>query len=55
MAFVVQFLDQVHGDWMNLDDRAFPTEASAAAAEDEFGRLLTDVADDTRIIDTAFI
>jgi hypothetical protein len=51
MTYAFQFQDQIHGHWQTV--ATFPSVKAAEAATDEFGLLLTERYDETRIIDSA--
>jgi hypothetical protein len=51
-VFALQFLDQIHGHWETV--ATFPSAKAAESATDEFGLLLTELYDETRIVDSVF-
>jgi hypothetical protein len=51
MSYALQFQDQIHGHWETV--ATFPSVKAAETATDEFGLLLTERYDGTRIIDSA--
>ena len=51
-AFAFQFKDQIHGHWQTV--ATFTSVNEAEKATDEFGLLLSEVYDETRIVDSAF-
>jgi len=51
MDYALQFQDQIDGHWETV--ATFPSVKAAETATDEFGLLVTERYDDTRIIESA--
>jgi hypothetical protein len=51
MTYAFQFQGQTHGNWQTV--ATFPSVKAAETAIDEFGLLLTERYDETRIIGSA--